>query len=72
VKVPKINTKTSVPYQPNYTQLEKRADAARTNGDPLIKYSDNDLNEFRELIGKKLEAAKKELAYLQGTHHPQG
>jgi RNA polymerase-binding transcription factor DksA len=32
----------------------------------LVKYSDNDLNEFRELIGKKLEAAKKELAYLQG------
>jgi RNA polymerase-binding transcription factor DksA len=66
VKVPKINTKTSVPYKPGYTQLEKRADAGRTNGDPLIKYSDNDLNEFRELIGKKLEAAKKELAYLQG------
>jgi RNA polymerase-binding transcription factor DksA len=66
VKVPKINTKTSVPYKPGYTQLEKRADAGRTNGDPLIKYSDNDLNEFRDLIGKKLEAAKKELAYLQG------
>jgi RNA polymerase-binding transcription factor DksA len=66
VKVPKINTKTSVPYQPGYTQLEKRADASRTSGDPLVKYSDNDLNEFRELIGKKLEAAKKELAYLQG------
>lgn len=66
VKVPKINTKTSVPYKPGYTQLEKRADAGRTNGDPLVKYSDNDLNEFRDLIGKKLEAAKKELAYLQG------
>jgi len=66
VKVPKINTKTSVPYKPGYTQLEKRADAGRTNGDPLVKYSDNDLNEFRELITKKLEAAKKELAYLQG------
>lgn len=66
VKVPKINTKTSVPYKPGYTQLEKRADAGRTNGDPLVKYSDSDLNEFRELIGKKLEAAKKELAYLQG------
>jgi len=66
VKVPKINTKTSVPYRPGYTQLEKRADAGRTNGDPLVKYSDNDLNEFRELITKKLEAAKKELAYLQG------
>ncbi len=66
VKVPKINTKTSVPYKPGYTQLEKRTDAARTNGDPLVKYSDSDLNEFRDLIGKKLEAAKKELAYLQG------
>lgn len=66
VKVPKINTKTSVPYKPGYTQLEKRSDAARTNGDPLVKYSDADLNEFRELITKKLDAAKKELAYLQG------
>lgn len=66
VKVPKINTRTSVPYKPGYTQLEKRTDAARTNGDPLVKYSDPDLNEFRELITKKLEAAKKELAYLQG------
>ena len=66
VKVPKINTRTSVPYQPGYTQLEKRTDAAKTNGDPLVKYSDSDLNEFRELISKKMEAAKKELAYLQG------
>ena len=66
VKVPKISTKTSIPYQPGYTQLEKRTDAAKTNGDPLVKYSDADLNEFRELISKKLEAAKKELTYLQG------
>ena len=66
VKVPKISTKTSIPYQPGYTQLEKRTDAAKTNGDPLVKYSDTDLNEFRELISKKLEAAKKELTYLQG------
>ena len=29
-------------------------------------YSDVDLAEFRELITKKLEAAKKELTYLQG------
>ena len=66
VKVPKINTRTSVPYKPGYTQLEKRTDVSRSNGDPLVKYSDNDLNEFRELITKKLEAAKKELTYLQG------
>jgi RNA polymerase-binding transcription factor DksA len=66
IKVPKLTTKSSVPYTPGYTQLEKRADAGRTNGDPLVRYSDADLNEFRELIGRKLEAAKKELAYLQG------
>lgn len=67
VKVPKINTKSSVPYKPGYTQLEKRvAELTANNGDPLIKYNDTDLNEFRELISRKLDAAKKELAYLQG------
>ncbi|HLF47521.1 MAG TPA: TraR/DksA C4-type zinc finger protein [Chitinophagaceae bacterium] len=35
-------------------------------GMPSQRYSDSDLNEFRELIQKKLDAAKKELAYLQG------
>jgi len=33
---------------------------------PTQRYSDADLAEFRELITKKLDAAKKELAYLQG------
>lgn len=65
VKVPKTNTKSSVPYQPGYTPLEKRVDNVRNN-ETLVKYSDADLNEFRELINKKLEAAKKELTYLQG------
>ena len=65
VKVPKINTKSSVPYNPSYTPLEKR-DAGNTSGDPLVRYSDNELNEFREIINKKMEAAKKELGYLHG------
>lgn len=65
VKVPKTSVKTSVPYQPGYTPLEKRAETPKTN-DPLVRYSDNELGEFRDLINKKLEAAKKELAYLQG------
>lgn len=65
VKVPKINVKTSVPYNPGYTPLEKRVEAAKPQG-PLVKYNDADLAEFRDLINKKLEAAKKELAYLQG------
>src|SRR5204863_6848158 len=65
VKVPKTSVKTSVPYQPGYTPLEKRADSSKLN-EPLVRYSDADLAEFRSLINKKLEAAKKELAYLQG------
>ncbi len=65
VKVPKINTKSSVTYSPGYTPLEKRVEAPKPQG-PLVKYNDTDLTEFRELINKKLEAAKKELAYLQG------
>lgn len=33
---------------------------------PTDRYSDEDLKEFRENIDKKLEAAQKELAYIQG------
>ena len=66
VKVPKTSVKTSVPYQPGYTPLEKRADSPNKTNEPLVRYSDADLSEFRSLINKKLEAAKKELAYLQG------
>ncbi|MFP5040674.1 TraR/DksA family transcriptional regulator [Parasediminibacterium sp. JCM 36343] len=65
VKLPKIITKTSVPYNPDYVPMEKRVDAPKTNS-PLVKYSDADLNEFRDIINKKMDTAKKELAYLQG------
>jgi len=65
VKLPKINAKTSVPYQPSYKSLEQRQEPVRL-AEPLVRYSDTELNEFRELIQRKLNAAKKELAYLQG------
>ena len=65
VKLPKITAKTSVPYQPSYKSLEQRQEIARPN-EPLVRYSDNELNEFRELIQRKLDSSKKELAYLQG------
>lgn len=65
VKLPKINAKTSVPYQPAYKSLEQRQEPPKPN-EPLVRYSDNELNEFRELIQRKLDGAKKELAYLQG------
>jgi len=65
VKLPKITTKASVPYQPSYKSLEQRLENVKAS-EPLIRYSDSELNEFRELIQRKLNAAKKELAYLQG------
>jgi RNA polymerase-binding transcription factor DksA len=65
VKIPKTTIKTSVPYNPSYTSLEKRVETYKPNS-PLVKYSDAELNEFRDLINKKLDAAKKELAYFQG------
>lgn len=65
VKLPKITTKTSIPYHPSYKSLEQRQEAIRPS-EPLIRYSDADLNDFRDLIQRKLDSAKKELAYLQG------
>ena len=65
VKVPKINAKSSVPYQPGYVPMERRKEVEKST-QTLVKYSDAELNEFKDLISKKLEAAKKELVYLQG------
>ncbi|MEP6684720.1 MAG: TraR/DksA C4-type zinc finger protein, partial [Parafilimonas sp.] len=53
------------PYQPSYKSLEQRTEITKPS-EPLIRYTDNELNEFRELIQRKLDAAKKELGYLQG------
>ena len=65
VVLPKINTKTSRKYQPDFTKsvLDQ---PLHDLGAPIVRYSDSDLTEFRELIQRKLESAKKELAYLQG------
>ena len=65
VVIPKISTKTVRKYQPEFTKsvLDK---AQRDPGAPSQRYSDVELHEFRELIHRKLEAAKKELSYLHG------
>ena len=65
VVLPKINTKTSRKYQPDFTKsvLDQ---PPHDLGAPIVRYSDSDLAEFRELIQRKLESAKKELSYLQG------
>ena len=65
VVLPKINTKTSRTYQPDFTKsvLDKYKNDP---GAPMARYSDSELIEFKELILRKVESAKKELNYLQG------
>ena len=66
VVMPKISTKTSVKYEPDFTKSVLDASAPVQSSGPVIRYSDSDLAEFRDIIQRKLDAAKKELAYLQG------
>jgi len=65
VVIPKTTTEKSVKYEPEFTKSVLDHPINDNNG-PTMRYSDADLIEFRELISKKLDAAKKELAYLQG------
>jgi RNA polymerase-binding transcription factor DksA len=65
LEMPKINTTTSRKYEPEFTKsVLDQPDAS--NAGPTMRYSDSELQEFRELIQKKLDQAKKELQYLQG------
>ena len=66
VKPVKTSISTSVRYQPDFTKSVLDAKAEEKPQGPMIRYSDVDLTEFRELIQRKLDAAKKELVYLQG------
>ena len=65
VVIPKTTTKSSVKYEPEFTKSVLDQAIYQSTG-PTMRYSDNDLTEFREIIQKKLDAAKKELTYLQG------
>ncbi len=65
VVMPKINATTSRKYEPEFTKSVLDQPATENTG-PTMRYSDSELVEFRELIARKLEAAKKELSYLHG------
>ncbi len=65
VVIPKTTIKSAVKYEPEFTKSVLDSPMYENNG-PTMRYSDSDLTEFREIITKKLDAAKKELAYLQG------
>jgi RNA polymerase-binding transcription factor DksA len=63
--MPKTNTEKARKYEPEFTKSVLDQAAEEYSG-PTMRYSDNELVEFRELITRKLETAKKELGYLQG------
>ncbi|GAC1418335.1 MAG: hypothetical protein NVS1B13_07480 [Flavisolibacter sp.] len=65
VVIPKTSTTRIVKYDPDFTRSVLDSPHFEHSG-PSMRYSDPELEEFRELINKKLETAKKELAYLQG------
>ena len=57
-------TEVMAPYQPEvYRSLLDEAPIPVT---PVYRYSDEELVEFKELITSRLDAARKELVYLQG------
>ena len=65
VVIPKTTIKSAVKYEPEFTKSVLDNPVYEHNG-PTMRYADADLAEFREIITKKLDAAKKELTYLQG------
>src|SRR5688572_2169132 len=65
VVIPEMKTKTVRKYEPEFTKSVLDQPDAPVQG-PTMRYSDSELQEFRELIQKKLDQAKKELTYLQG------
>ena len=66
VPMPKITTKTARKYEPEFTKSVLDAKMQMEQTGPTQRYSDVDLAEFRELVQHKLNAAKQELAYLNG------
>jgi RNA polymerase-binding transcription factor DksA len=63
--MPKTSTEKSRKYEPQFVKSVLDHAPEEDNG-PTMRYSDSELLEFRELISRKLETAKKELGYLQG------
>ncbi len=65
VVVPKTSTDKVIKYEPDFTRSVLDSSKQDENK-PMTRYSDTELAEFRDLINRKLDVAKKELAYLQG------
>ena len=56
---------TMVSYQPDFVR-SILSNAQEASSGPTYRYSDDELEEFRQIINARLVNARKELAYLQG------
>ena len=65
VVLPKITSTRSRKYEPEFTKSVLDQPTSVPTG-PTMRYSDHELIEFKELIQRKVDTAKKELGYLQG------
>ena len=65
IKPIKTSVATTVKYEPDFKSVLDDPGQTILNA-PTMRYSDAELAEFKDLIMRKLEAAKKELTYLQG------
>ncbi len=65
VVIPKTSTKTVKKYEPEFTKSVLDA-STQDPSVPSLRYSDSELVEFKGIILKKLDTARKELNYLQG------
>ncbi len=66
VAIPKTSTTKSVKYEPEFMKSVLDKKKQQQESGPTQRYSDGELIEFRDLINRKLDSAKKELTYLQG------
>jgi hypothetical protein len=60
VVIPKTSTDKKVDYEPDFMKSVLDAPLVTSQG-PTMRYSDAELQEFRDLINKKLDSAKKNL-----------
>ncbi|MGL6022064.1 MAG: TraR/DksA family transcriptional regulator [Chitinophagaceae bacterium] len=69
VRIPKTSTKEKIPYNPDFesTFLSKENTLNNMNNNIIasVRYSDADLEKFKQVILAKIDRSKAELAYLQ-------
>lgn len=66
IVIPKTSVTTSVKYTPDFTKSVLDKQFKQPQSGLMIRYSDAELAEFKNLITKKLQAAREDLAYSQG------